>query len=201
MKTFLLNIARQIKRNFIQNYNCWLFHRKVIKQNGRISSILIIQHPEYIELGNNVRINTHCRIECYDEYLGVKLNPKLIIGNNVIIGPFFTGFIADSVTIGDRCLFAGNVTLISENHGINPEKSDSYQKELLTTGPISIGAGCWLGQNVTILPNVSIGKRCIVGANSVVNTDLPPFSIAVGSPARVIKRYNFQNHKWESQTN
>ena len=194
----LLYSARQIKKCFIQIYYRWIFWGKVIKQNGSVSNILIVNRPKYIKLGKNVRFNKHCRIECYDKYLGIELKPKLTVGKNVIIGPNFTGFIADNVTIGDRCLFAGNVSLISENHGINPETSDSYQKEPLTTGPINIGEGCWLGQNVVVLPNVTIGERCIIGSNSVVNSDIPAYSIAVGAPAHIIKTYNFQEHRWES---
>lgn len=54
-------------------------------------------------------------------------------------------------------------------------------------GPVTIGDDCWIGGNTTIMPNVTIGKGCTIGAGSVVTRDVPPFSVAVGSPARVVK--------------
>ena len=60
-----------------------------------------------------------------------------------------------------------------------------------------ISDGVWLGENVSVLPGSHIVEKTIIGANSVVNGDIPPYSIAVGSPAKVIKKYNFQNKSWE----
>jgi acetyltransferase-like isoleucine patch superfamily enzyme len=63
--------------------------------------------------------------------------------------------------------------------------------------PVSIGRNAWLGQNVVVLPGVTIGEHCVIGANSVVNSSIPDFSVAVGAPARVIKRYNKETARWE----
>jgi acetyltransferase-like isoleucine patch superfamily enzyme len=63
--------------------------------------------------------------------------------------------------------------------------------------PVSIGRHTWLGQNAVILPGVSIGQHCVIGANSVVNRSIPDFSIAVGAPARVVKKLNRQGNQWE----
>jgi acetyltransferase-like isoleucine patch superfamily enzyme len=63
--------------------------------------------------------------------------------------------------------------------------------------PVFIGRHTWLGQNVVVLPGVAIGQHCIIGANSVVNSSIPDYSVAVGAPARVIKRYNRDTNQWE----
>jgi acetyltransferase-like isoleucine patch superfamily enzyme len=63
-------------------------------------------------------------------------------------------------------------------------------------GPVRIERDSWIGANVFILPNVTIGRHSVVGANSVVNQDLPPYSVAVGAPARVIKQYDFELKQW-----
>ncbi len=63
--------------------------------------------------------------------------------------------------------------------------------------PVSIGDRSWLGQNVCVLPGASIGEHCVIGANSVVTSPIPDFSVAVGAPARVIKRYNGKTGGWE----
>ena len=67
----------------------------------------------------------------------------------------------------------------------------------LNSKAINIGDGCWLGEKVCVLPGVTIGKKCIIGAGSIVTKSIPDFSIAVGNPAKVIKKYNFETHKWD----
>ena len=174
---------------------------KLIKQfssqNGYLGSYVILKHCEYVKIGYRVKINEQVRIECYPQYLDFKLNPKLIIEDDTIIGPFFTAFVADSILIQKGCIFAGNVTLISENHGTSPRDTQCYQQEPLQTGPINIGKGCWLGQNVTILPNTTIGDRCIIATNAVVKGNIPAYSIVAGIPARVIKTYNHVTNHWD----
>ncbi|MBE5850459.1 MAG: acyltransferase [Lachnospiraceae bacterium] len=80
---------------------------------------------------------------------------------------------------------------------MNPEMQGNYVEQPFSTGKVIIRDGCWLGSRVSVLAGVTIGKRCIIGTNSVVTNDIPPFSIAAGIPARVIKRWNFETHKWD----
>ena len=94
---------------------------------------------------------------------------------------------------------ASNVLISSENHGINPESDIPYMDQDLIVGDVVIKDGVWIGQNVCILPGVTIGEKAIVGAGSVVTKSIPDYCIAVGNPARVIKKYNFEKHKWESE--
>lgn len=164
--------------------------------SGSIGRSAVLLNPEFIEIGKNVIIKNGYRIECYKSFADIKLNPKLIFGDGVIIGPGFTGFVADRVEIKTNTILAGNVSIISENHGIDPESEIPYHAQPLTTGKVEIGKGCWIGQNVSILPNVVIGDKCIIGANSVVTKNVPSYSIAVGSPVKVIKEYDFKQHKW-----
>ena len=63
---------------------------------------------------------------------------------------------------------------------------------------ISIEDGVWIGNNVLIMPGVKIGKKAIIGAGSVVTRDVPPYTIAVGNPARVIKQFNMEKQQWVS---
>ena len=67
---------------------------------------------------------------------------------------------------------------------------------LSTGGEIIIGTNCWLSTAVTVTQSVSIGCGTVIGANSLVLSDIPPFSIAVGSPCKVTKRFNFEIGKW-----
>lgn len=152
---------------------------------------------EYIKIGRNVRIKKNARIECYKSFGGNVLKPRFILEDGVIIGPNFTGLIADDVVIKKDTILAGNVTLVSENHGIDPESDIPYHAQPLNTAPIHIGGGCWIGQNVTILSGVNIGDKVVVAAGAVVSHDIPSYSIAAGVPAKIIKQYNFLTHRWE----
>ena len=94
-------------------------------------------------------------------------------------------------------LIASNVLISSENHGTDPESDIPYSGQPLLSAPVFIGEGCWIGERVMILPGVTIGKKCIIGAASVVTKDVPDYCIALGSPAKVVKKYNFETHEWE----
>ena len=125
--------------------------------------------------------------------------PSIIVGNRCYIGFGFTALSTanSKIEIGNDVLFASNVLITSENHGIDPETSIPYMNQELTGNEVSIGDGCWIGEKVIILPGVKIGKKCVIGAGSVVTKSVPDFSIAVGNPAKVIKRYDFSKKKWE----
>lgn len=114
----------------------------------------------------------------------------------MIVGYHFTTLVANKIQIGSQTIISSNVSLISENHGVSVETDVPFHAQPLETGPITIGKGCWIGQNVVVLANVCIGDKCVIGANSVVTRDIPSYSIAVGAPAKVIKQYNFELHSW-----
>ena len=101
------------------------------------------------------------------------------------------------ITIGDDVLFASNVLVTNENHGMNPESNEPYMNQALNSKDVKIGDGCWIGEKVIILPGVSIGEKCIIGAGSVVTKSVPNYSIVVGNPAKIIKKYNFNIKRWE----
>lgn len=89
------------------------------------------------------------------------------------------------VTIGDRCMFGPNVSIFAATH----ESTVQSRREDIEYGrPVVVGDDCWIGGNVVILPGVTIGRGCTIGAMSVVTKDVPEFSVAMGQPARVVKK-------------
>lgn len=112
---------------------------------------------------------------------------SLIGVSNVIIGP---------VEIGDEVILAQNIVISGLNHGYE-DVSKSPMRQKVTTAIIRIGDKVWIGANSTITAGVTLGTHCIIGAGSVVTKDIPPFSVAVGNPAKVIKTYNPQTKIWE----
>jgi acetyltransferase-like isoleucine patch superfamily enzyme len=92
------------------------------------------------------------------------------------------------VEIGEHCMLANGCFVSDADHRHDdPDKPITWQG-FQSAGPTRIGDNCWLGANVVVTSGVSIGERCVIGANSVVTHDIEPFSLAVGLPARVIKR-------------
>lgn len=112
-------------------------------------------------------------------------------GSRTFLGDYFYAnhncvFIdGGGIHIGDRVLLGPNVQLISVNHPLDPA--------LRATGveyssPVTIGDDCWIGAGAIIMPGVTLGKGCVIGAGAIVTKDVPDYCVAVGNPARVIKR-------------
>ncbi len=97
------------------------------------------------------------------------------------------------VTIGDRCNFGPNVTIVTPIHPMLPNERnlmltrDREKKHLCYAKPVQIGNDCWFGASVTVCPGVTIGDNCVIGAGSVVTRDIPSNSFAAGVPCRVIR--------------
>ena len=134
-----------------------------------------------------------CRIEVFgDEAI------KLQIGKNCKIGDNVHMVASGKVSIGDDCLFASNIFVSDTDHGgKNDLPTTPPDERELTANPVEIGNSVWIGEGVAVLPGAKIGDGCIIGAHAVVKGKIPAYSIAVGSPARVVKKYNFENKTWE----
>jgi acetyltransferase-like isoleucine patch superfamily enzyme len=92
------------------------------------------------------------------------------------------------VEIGSHCMLANGCFVSDASHRFDdPEQPITWQG-FQSKGPTRIGENCWLGANVVVTSGVTIGERCVIGANSVVTRDVPAFSIAAGSPARVLRQ-------------
>ncbi|KAJ5584664.1 maltose/galactoside acetyltransferase [Penicillium hispanicum] len=109
---------------------------------------------------------------------------NVVIGRDCFINWNVTILDTSLVIIGDRVQMGPNVGIFTAGH----ETSILSRRKMVEFGhPVKIGDDCWIGGNVVILPGVSIGEGCTIGAGSVVTKDIPPFSVAVGSPCKVRK--------------
>ena len=120
-----------------------------------------------------------CRLE---RLRGVNIGKHVFLaGGNVLdrVRP-------DLITIEDYVSLAGNVMLLTHSNPTTPLREILGPKSAVTA-PITIKRGAWVTVNCVILPGVTIGENAIIAAGSVVNSDIPPYSIAAGSPAKVIK--------------
>ena len=121
---------------------------------------------------------------------------KLKIGKGSTIGNFNHIVATHSIEIGDNVLTADKVYISDNIHDYEEIELPIKEQGIIQKGEVRIGEGSWLGENVCVI-GASIGKHSVIGANSVVTRDVPDYSVAVGSPAKVIKRYNFNTKQWE----
>jgi acetyltransferase-like isoleucine patch superfamily enzyme len=115
-------------------------------------------------------------------------NPVVTIGDRCLIGRG-SGIVGHfSIEIGNDVWTGHNVYITDQNHGYE-DVSRPISQQSQPERAVKIGDGSWLGYGSVVLPGVTIGEHCVIGANSVVTRDVPSFSVAVGVPARVIKKY------------
>ena len=115
------------------------------------------------------------------------------VGKGTFINFNFTCQDDTEVTIGEYCDFGPNVTIVTPIHPMLVTERqallcpDGVSRRLCYAKPVHIGNGCWIGANVTILPGVTIGDNCVIGAGSVVVKSIPANSFAAGNPCKVIR--------------
>ncbi|MFI0491622.1 acyltransferase [Flavobacterium sp.] len=119
---------------------------------------------------------------------------SVIIGDRTKIG--LSNTIIGPVTIGNDVRLAQNITLSGLNHNYEDVNLPIHVQGV-STAPIIVENDCWIGANVVAVAGVTIGKHSIVAAGSIVTKNIPPYSVAVGNPARVIKTYNHETKTWE----
>lgn len=176
---------------------------KLLFQKFSISDIVvkpICLTPNCIELGEGVYIGPYSRLEGVSKYNNQTYKPRIVFGDRCSVQQGLYLTCANSITIGKYTAIAANVTITDIHHPYDDitipiESHDIIVKEVV------IGDECKIYNSVVILPGVHIGKHVTIGANSVVSKDIPDFCIAVGSPAKVVKRYDFEKQEWVRVTN
>ncbi len=174
-----------------------LIYRLMFKRLGRRSVIyspMLLHNADCIEIGDDVLIRDGARLESVRDPYG--RTPRLVIGSNTNIEQNAHIVCHSRVTIGEGVSIAGHCSIVDVTHphdGSGPARigdrildEDSY---------VEIGDGAFIGIGAVILPNVRIGCGAVVGANSVVTKDVPPYTVAAGVPAVVLRKYS--NHRPE----
>lgn len=154
-----------------------------------------IEHPECVSLGDGVHLNDHCWLSVLTENREtgkptITLRPELRIGDGCYIGRFGTLACINRVTIGRDVMISDRVFIGDATHGFARIDLPIRDQYLTSKGPVEIGDGTWIGIGVSIMANVKIGRNCVIGAGSVVASDIPDFCIAVGAPAKIVRRIN-----------
>jgi acetyltransferase-like isoleucine patch superfamily enzyme len=162
-----------------------------------------LQFPDRIHIGAGCRIGRNATLRANTEQRpGIRLGERVLIQDAVIInanrgqvslgdrswlGPFCLVYGNGGVRIGANVLVAAHTTINTVSHA--SERCDiPINDQPVLTGPVVIEDDVWIGLNAVILQGVTLGRGCIVGAGAVVTRSVPPWSIAVGVPARVVGR-------------
>ncbi len=153
-----------------------------------------LQGLQYATVEENSYIHKFAWIGCYKIPKGN--DPVLKIGRGVSIGNFCHISCVSSILIEDKVLIADKVTIADSSHQYTNIKVPIIEQSFCFLRKVIIGEGSWVADNCSIL-GAKIGKHCVIGAGSVVTKDIPDYSVAVGNPAKVVKRYSFKTKKWE----
>ena len=170
-----------------------------------------LQYPERIWLGNGVRIASQATLRANTEHAtGIRIddgtvvhesaliganNGQVTIGKHSWIGPFCLIYGNGDVSIGDNVLIAAHTSINTVSH--HYERCDiPINDQGIYCDPVNIEDDVWIGMNAVILQGVTIGRGAIVGAGAVVTRDVPPWSVVMGVPARVVsRRSNAPSHE------
>lgn len=179
---------------FITQFSNSLFCLKLAKKNRtRIISPLQLDGKKNISIGKYVSIHYKSWLAAMP-LTGEKV--ELVIEDGTVIGHFAHIYATRSIHIEKKVLIADKVYISDNLHGYENPKLPIIDQPIVQKKPVIIGEGSWIGENVCII-GASVGKHCVIGANSVVTKDIPDNSVAVGSPAKVIKKYNSETKLWE----
>lgn len=185
----------------------YFYRRKFAK----CENILILHRPykicgfSHIYIGKNFTVGRNLWLDAITCDGTQTFNPIIEIGDNVGLGNGVHIGCTNRIKIGNNVLIGSYVIIEDHNHGYydsfhltKHESPDTppTKRKLTDDGYIEIGDNVWIGDKVTILTNSKIGKGAIIGANSVVKGEIPPYTIAVGVPAKVIKKYDFNKKIW-----
>jgi acetyltransferase-like isoleucine patch superfamily enzyme len=180
----------------------WPFVRLIYKRQFMQFGDSIILPPtrilggQYISIGNNTVIEHHCELNATVLNNVTTNNPIIKIGDRCYINPFNRIGATSCLEIHDDVLMASNIFISDSDHQYVDISTPIRDQPWISKGPVIIESGCWLGDGVKIFGGVKIGKNSVVGANSVVLKDIPSYSVAVGIPARVIKKWDFTTGQW-----
>jgi lipopolysaccharide O-acetyltransferase len=176
--------------------------RLLIGATFSVESETFIRGLSSIQVGQNFRMGKGLWLQAVTAHeRPARHRMRIVIGNNVSISLWGHIAAADSIEIGDDVLIGSRVVVIDHDHGsygagLHSSPDMPPRLRPLRASPIRIGSNVWIGDGVSVLSGANIGDGCVIGANAVVVGEIPPFTVAVGVPARPIKRFDFAAQRW-----
>ena len=201
---FLKTISRFFKGGiyFLKKKLWFLLNKPFFKHLGKGSFIdfSLKITKKYIECGENVYVWKFCRIEGISQYNKQTYIPKIVFEDGVTIQQSLHLTCANQIKIGKNTAIGASVTITDIHHPYKDITIPIEQQDI-EVGEVMIGENSKIYNNAVILSNTKLGKHTTVGANSVVSGIFPDYCVIVGAPAKIVKRYCFEQQKWRKTDN
>ena len=185
-------------KNYILKIINFIIYKYLFQHFGSNSSIL---SPLKIDGFRNITIEDNVTISYKGWLAALPLTNssccELVVGEGTCIGNFCHIFATNSIRIGKNVLIADKVYITDNLHNYSDVSSPIIFQTIKQLSKVSIGTGSWIGENVSII-GASVGENSVIGANSVVTKNIPSYCVAVGVPAKIIKRYCLEKCEWLS---
>ena len=189
--------TKQIKEKFIYLHYL-MYYGWIKRQFGHLGKVYFrmptyLGNMKYMKIGDGTCIGKRVMIQATDKCGKYSFKPSVTIGENCNIGDDGNIQCCNKIQIGNGVLLGRKVMINDTTHGLFLREQLDIQpskRPLSSKGCIIIEENVWIGEMVSILGNVRIGRGAIIGAGSVVTKDVPPYALAVGAPAKVIKQFN-----------
>lgn len=201
--------AKKSKRDFHDYINYFLslkariitkswysFFFKEIGTRSWIKPLAQLHTPSRISIGSGVRVEKNCTLYAVKKSGNIEYEGEISISDGTFINENCNITAAHGIKIGENVAFGPNVFVCDFDHDYEMIEVNRLETPLRSKGPIKIGDRCWIGINACITSGVILGHDCVVGANSVVTSSFPPYTVIAGIPARAIKRYDFSSNQW-----
>jgi acetyltransferase-like isoleucine patch superfamily enzyme len=160
---------------------------------GHIGKGSKLIQPMRLRNVHNIQIGDDVIVSRYAFLLTLQVDdsviPRILIGNGCRIGHLNHIASVHEVQIGANVLTADRVFISDHSHGFSDISVPILQQPVVSKGPVSIGDGTWIGENASVI-SCRIGRNCVIGSNAVVLSDIPDYCVAVGAPARIVRRRN-----------
>ena len=151
---------------------------------------IVLYGAKHIDIADNVTMGRGLVIEVYDKSEQLQVKPKIQLGNYVNIGDYSHLSCVNGIIVKDNVRMGRKVFITDNAHGASERRLLDMRpntRPLASKGPVVIEENVWIGEMVCIMPGVTIGRGAIIGANAVVTKDVPPYALAAGNPAKVVK--------------
>ena len=173
------------------------FYKMMFKSMG-VKSVIknpLFMTPEYISVGSGCYIWDDARIEAIRSYANERFNPHIIIEDGVSLQQRCHITAAATLIIGKDTLISFDVSIQDTDHKYE-DLSMPIGNQSLRVQKTKIGENCFIGSGAKIQAGTVLGRHCVVGTNAVVRGEFPDYSVIVGVPARIVKRYDEKSGVW-----
>lgn len=191
------SVIRRSRNLFFKAYT-WCVRHRFRSLQTYLDPRSEITNPHCISIGYGAIIRPYVWIYAITDDHGRKgaFAPSIEIGNYASIGRFSHITASHSVKLEEYVFVNEGVLITDSIHGYHDIGTPIIKQPLISRGPVVIGSGTWVGNGAKIIGPVRIGRNCVVGANAFINRDVPDYSMVVGVPGRIVKRFDTESQKW-----